>query len=147
MRYSLAGLVVAVALFATAGTAQASDASLKATVQAQETKFEQAADKYAKAAGHAKTNADLRKARSATKSFSKAVQTYHDKVAAETADTDKYKQGRKQLLDALTTYKDGLDTLVKGIDDKSTPKIKSALKKVVAAAKKYISAAKVFGLT
>src|SRR4051812_24644443 len=104
MRFSLAGFAVAMSLLlAGAPAAQASDASLKATVAKQQKKLGAAAERYQKATKmlDLDTSAQVSKAKAETRKLVTVTQTYHDAVKAESADSSKYKKALTKLLDAL----------------------------------------------
>src|SRR4051812_48991209 len=144
MRFSLAGLAVAVLLVAGAPAAQASDASLKRTVASQQTKLLKAAKRYGNAVKTIKTDAQLKRAKTETQKLARVVRTFQAKVQAEHADTAKYKKARTKLLDALSTYHRGLKQLIAGMDAKSTSKLSSAIRTIASAGKKFQPAAKAF---
>lgn len=56
----------------------------------------------------------------------------------------KYKTARTKLLDALSTYKRGLNKLISALDAKSTSKLKSAFKTLESSGKKFRAAARAF---
>lgn len=144
MRFTLAGLLVAALCVFAAPAAQASDASLKRAVKNGAEKFENAVERYDKAVDEVETESDLDNLASATKRLSRATSTYHKTVKAEQADSSKLKTARTKFLDALSTYKRGLDKLVKGIEAKSESQINSAKRTIQSSGKKFEEAAKAF---
>ena len=144
MRFTIAGLLVAGLCAFASPAAQASDASLKRVVASQSEKFAKAIERFDDRVDEIDTNAQLERAKTETERLSKVTGTFHTKVKGEQADSTKYKRARTKLLDALSTYKEGLDKLVEGIEDKSKSKILSAQKSLKSADKKFVSAAKAF---
>jgi hypothetical protein len=143
MRFSFAGFAIA-ALLCAAPAAHASDASLKSTVKTQQAKLKTPAKHYAAAVKTVKTNAQLEKAKTETQTLAGVVQTFHDKVKAETADSAKYKTARTKLLGALATYHKGLEELISAINANRTSKVRTALKTIITAAGKFDAARKAF---
>ena len=106
---------------------RASDASLKRVVASQSEKFAKAIERFDDRVDEIDTNAQLERAKTETERLSKVTGTFHTKVKGEQAASTKNKRARTKLLDALSTYKEGLDKLVEGIEDKSKSKILLAL--------------------
>jgi hypothetical protein len=144
VRFFFAGLVASIALVVGAPAAQASDASLKSTVVVQQQKLDKAAEHYQQAVKNLKTDAQIAKAKSETQTLVTVTQTYHDAVKGQQADSAKYKSARLKLLDALSTYKRGLNTFIEALDAKSDSKAASALKTIVSSGSKFRAAAKAF---
>ncbi|MDA0136621.1 hypothetical protein [Solirubrobacter deserti] len=138
-------LVVGLALaflFAPAA-AQASDASFKSTVKREAKRLSKAEDRYEKnVADDLETEAQLQDAKTETEKLIPAVQRFHDKIDAETPESQQMKTAQKKLVDASETYINGLNKLADAIGDKSKSKIKSAAKTLASAVKKFRSAAK-----
>jgi soluble cytochrome b562 len=109
-RSILIGLLVATSLVATP-IARASDDSLRQVVKEQAARQTKADAKFAKAVKSINSRAKAVKARTATVTQQKSVDTFRKAVSAEQADTDTVKAGRTQLLKGLTTYNHGLDKL------------------------------------
>jgi hypothetical protein len=124
--------------------AQASDASLKRVVASQATKFEKAIDRFDDRVDQIESEAQLERAKTETERLAKVTGTFHSKVKGEQASTSKYKRARTKLLDALSTYKRGLNQLADGIEEKSKSKIERAQKTLVSSNKKFVAAAKAF---
>ncbi len=144
MRFTTAGLlVVGLCVFA-APAAQASDASLRRAVATQGEKFEKAIERFDDRVDEIETDAQLEKAQTETERLSRVTGTFHTKVKGERADSTKLKRARTKLLDALSTYKRGLDKFADGIEDKSKSKIESAQKSLKSAGRKFAAAAKAF---
>jgi hypothetical protein len=144
MRFTLASLLVAGVCVFLAPAAQASDASLKRVVATQGEKFEKAIDRFDDRVDEIETDAQLERAKTETERLAKVTGTFHTKVKGEQADSSKYKRARTKLLDALSTYKRGLNQLADGIEDKSKSKIETARKTLESSGKKFVAAAKAF---
>ena len=109
-RSILVGLMLATSLVAVP-SARASDDSLRQVVKEQATRQTKADAKFKKAVKSIDSRAKAVKARTATVTQQKSVDTFRRAVAAEQADTDTVKAGRTQLLKGLSTYNHGLDKL------------------------------------
>jgi tetratricopeptide (TPR) repeat protein len=138
------GLVLSLAL--AVPTAHASDESLRSTAKKELTKLAKAEARYDKAIENLESDnaSDAKKAKKETEKLISAVSSAHGKVEAEEADSSKLKKARTKLLDAMETYEEGLNTLVKALDNNSDSQAKSALKKIQSAAKKFKSAGRAF---
>lgn len=144
MRLTLVvGLALAF-LFAPA-VAQASDASLKATVKKELTRLDKAEKQFKKTAETVDSDAELDKAKAATQKLITAVERFHSKVEAEEADSAGLKEARTKLLKASETYTKGLNKLVSAIDANSESKVKSALKTIQKSYKQFAAAGKALG--
>ncbi len=91
-RLSFVGLMVVTALVS-APTARASDESVRAVVQQQADRQTKEDEKFAKTVKTLKTKAQLRKARTATKKLIASIDTFHDAVVPERADTERVARG------------------------------------------------------
>lgn len=136
--------LVALCLVA-APAAQASDASLRRVVEKQGAKFDRAVERYDRAVGVIETEEDLQDAKRETKRLARATGKFRTAVKAERAGTTKLKRARTKLLDALATYKRGLDKLVRGIEQDSGATINSAKRILRRSGEKFEAAAKAFG--
>ena len=136
---------LALAFLLAPAAAQASDASLKATVKRELTRLGKAEKKFQKVAETVNSDAELGKAKAATEKLVTAVDRFHSKVKAEEADSADLKSARSKLLDASKTYSKGLNKLVAAIDANSKAKVESALKTIQKAYKKFASAGKALG--
>jgi len=147
-RLSFFGLLVVTALVS-APAARASDESVRAVVQQQADRQTTEDEKFAKAVKKLNTKAQLRKARTATKKLMASIDTFHDAVVPERADTERVAEGRRELLDALNLYNRGLGKLdgalreaIRDGGNSGDAKAKSALRTLTKALKQIKSAAR-----
>ena len=150
-RLSFVGLLVVIALVS-APAARASDESVRTVTQQQADRQTKEDEKFAKAVKKLNTKAQLKKARTATKNLMASIDTFHDAVVPERADTERVAEGRRELLDALNLYNKGLGklhtALTQAINDggaSGDAKAKSALKTLTTAVKRLKSAARKIG--
>jgi len=129
--------------------AQASDASLRRTIRAQEKKVAVAAKDFAEVSPGVASAVGRERAKASVTELEAAVKRLRASASKEQATTAKVKRGRTQYLAALKRYVAGLTTFTEGLDafdpdapstaeqlfKKATAQLKSAIAKRNAAAK------------
>jgi hypothetical protein len=142
------GFLLATSLVATP-IARASDDSVRQVVKDQATRQVKADAKFRQATKSINSKAKAKKARTATSSQIKSIDTFHDAVAAEQADSGQVKAGRNQLLKGLSMYNHGLEKLktaltqaIKTNGRGGEASAKAALKTLLKALKQVESGAK-----
>ena len=152
MRRSILITLVAATAVVAAPAARASDDSVRQVVKTQAERQTKEDKKFQKAVRNLKTKAQLRKARTATKRMRASIDTFHDALAPERADSETVAKGRRQLLDALKLYNHGLNklhtALTQAINDggaSGEAKARSALKDMRTAVRRVYGAAKKIG--
>jgi hypothetical protein len=141
MRWSAIGVLAATALLAGAPAAQASDASLRATVEQQAKQLRGPQKKFVAATKNL-TKAKIPKAKTATTNLINATTRYHDAVAGEHADSAKLKQARTSLLAGLRKLKSGLTKFRSALTDLQNGDNASAQSKAKSAIRIFQSAIK-----
>ncbi|MDA0185401.1 hypothetical protein OJ997_34160 [Solirubrobacter phytolaccae] len=136
---------LALALLLVPAAAQASDKSLKSTVKKELTTLEKAEKRFAKAMDKLESDGDAEQGKQATEKLITAVERFHSKVEAETAESKGLKTARTKLLKASETYESGLNKLIEALDADSKSKLKSALKTINRAYKQFYSAGESLG--
>jgi hypothetical protein len=91
--------------------------------------------KFKKAVKTLKTRAQFVKARTATIVQKKSVDTFHDKVQAEQADSEQVKAGRQELLEGLSLYNVGLERFRKALTEAIRTNGRGGVKKAKSALK------------
>jgi soluble cytochrome b562 len=133
-RFALIGLLVSTSL-AAVPVARASDDSVRQVVQAQAERQTKQDAKFKKAVKTLKTRAQFKKARTATIVQKKSVDTFHDALKAEQADTDQVKAGRTEILKGLTLYNVGLERFRKALTEALRTNGRGGVKKAKSALK------------
>ena len=109
-------LVVVAAALGAAAPAQASDASLRKAIRAQEKKVDVVADDFVDVAGGVESAVGRERARTAVTKFKAAVARLRTTVAKERATTARVKRGRTQYLAAISSLRAGLTTFDQGLE-------------------------------
>ena len=133
-RFVLIGLIVSTSL-AAAPVARASDDSVRQVVQQQAERQTKQDAKFKKAVKTLKTRAQFVKARTATIVQKKSVDTFHDAVQAEQADSEPVKAGRTELLKGLSLYNVGLERFRKALTEAIRTNGRGGVKKAKSALK------------
>jgi len=114
-RTILCGCLAAAALLNAAPKAMASDDSIRSVVYQQAQRQVKEDKRFGQALQHLKTRKGLKKASAAAGRQAASVKTWHDALAAETADTPQVAQGQKEMLDALELYTKGIRRFQKAV--------------------------------
>jgi soluble cytochrome b562 len=134
-RFVLIGLVVSTSLVAAPVAARASDDSVRQVVQQQAERQTKQDAKFKKAVKTLRTRAQFVKARTATIVQKKSVDTFHDAVQAEQADSEQVKSGRTELLKGLSLYNVGLERFRKALTEAIRTNGRGGVKKAKSALK------------
>jgi type I site-specific restriction-modification system R (restriction) subunit len=139
-------------LLVSAPAARATDDSVRAVVKTQADRQIKQDKKFEKALKKLKTKAQLKKARTATKTQRASIETFKQALAAERADSAKVKKGRREMLDALNLYDRGLNKLHTALTQainaggaSGEAKARSAIKNMATAVRRVYKAAKKIG--
>ena len=144
IRRATVTLGVALATLTAGAPAQASDASLRKVIKAQERKVDVVAEDFAKASEDVESAVGRERATTAVGKLKTAVSRLRTAAVKEKATTAKVKRGRTQYLAAITSFSTGLKTFEQGIEafDPDAPAKAEQLFKRSAAQLKSASAKK-----
>ncbi len=115
VRRAITLTVIAAAGLGVAAPAQASDASLRKAIRAQEKKFDVAAEDFAKASENVESAVGREQATTSLLKLKQATTRLRTTVAKERATTARVKRGRTQYLSAFASVLTGITTFQQGL--------------------------------